>query len=61
MIAIVAGSTPLYLRISSTSMAHFLLFGYGIPCEMIVDSRDTTGLCSWMALFTKDDILRRSL
>lgn len=61
MMAIVAGSTPLSLRISYTYMAHFLLLGYGMPWEMIVDSRETTGLRYWIALATKGEIFRRSL
>jgi hypothetical protein len=42
--AIVAGTTPLSLRICSNSFAASRFLGLGSPWEMIVLSRATTGL-----------------
>ena len=56
MRAIVAGSTPLALRMFSTSSAQLTLCGNGMPWEIIVDSRDTTGLPSPSALETDFEI-----
>ena len=43
MMAIVAGTAPLSRIICSTVLAISTFCGYGIPCEMIVDSNATTG------------------
>mmetsp|Transcript_8340 Transcript_8340/g.19662 ORF Transcript_8340/g.19662 Transcript_8340/m.19662 type:complete len:242 (-) Transcript_8340:96-821(-) len=51
-IAMVAGVAPQDRTTSSTSRAVLRLSGYGIPCEMIVDSRATTGRRSASARFT---------
>ena len=40
----VAATTFRFSRIRSTAMAHSTFFGYGIPWEIIVDSKATTGL-----------------
>ena len=53
--AIVAGTHPFEEMISSTSMAHLQLFGYDMPCEMIVDSRATTGMLFLKAICTSSE------
>ena len=52
MIPIVAGTAPLSLTVFSTAKAHSTFLGYGIPWEMIVDSKATTGFPSWIAFKT---------
>ena len=55
-IAIVAGIAPLSLIIFSTFKAVSTFLGYGIPCDIIVDSNATTGLPSSNAFFTSSFI-----
>ena len=44
MMAMVAGTAPCLRTSASTSSAVATFCGYGMPCEMMVDSRATTGL-----------------
>lgn len=52
IMAIVAGTHPFEEMISSTSVAHLQFSGYDMPCEMIVDSRATTGMLFFNAVCT---------
>jgi len=56
MIAMVAGTAPADLIISSTSNAVLTLLGYGIPWHRMVLSRATTGLLEARAWATSRDI-----
>ena len=51
-IAIVAGTAPLSRIIFSTLSAVSTFLGYGIPCDIIVDSNATTGFPCSNAVFT---------
>jgi hypothetical protein len=51
----VAGTTPLDLRISSNSLAASRFLGLGSPWEIIVLSRATTGLPDKSASATSDE------
>lgn len=57
MMAIVAGVAPLRRTTSSTAVATATLRGYGMPCEMIVDSKATTGFPISIALRTTGETL----
>ena len=49
MMAIVAGMAPCFLTWFSIEKAHYLFCGYGIPWDMIVDYKATTGRWFWRA------------
>lgn len=54
--ATVAGIAPCSDILLYMDRAHYLFWGYGIPCEMIVDYRATTGLHLDTASNTFSDI-----
>ena len=58
IIAMVAGTAPFFLTSSSTISAVSTFFGYGIPWEMMVLSKATTGLFSKSAFLTSSDTSR---
>ena len=57
-IAIVAGTAPFSLIISSTLLAISTFCGYGIPWDIIVDSKATTGFPSFTAASTSGCICK---
>ena len=57
IIPTVAGTPPCSRMIASTFNAVSTFCGYGIPCEIIVDSRAITGLCSASAFDTSSFVL----
>ncbi len=59
--AIVAGTTPIAVRIASNPRAASRLSGRGRPCEMIVDSSATTGVPASSAAATAGEMLRGSV
>ena len=56
IIATVAGIAPESRTVFSMSLATSKFFGYGMPCEMIVLSKATTGIPSLKASFTSAEM-----